>query len=148
MPQEVSVAKVFDLSLVVIVDDTFCPRLDGADQATSAFVAALVMDDIETLAKEVARAKLPQEKVRGEVADRTAHVVRQLVDGKRHAARCNQAFSLAQEQVEQVCGKSFQALRRPTTSSPESSRNNWPLEISTAVSCDRGNGNTPRSSRL
>ena len=80
MPQEVSVAKVFDISLVVIVDDTFCPRLDGADQATSAFVAALVMDDIETLAKEVARAKLPQEKVRGEVADRTAHVVRQLVE--------------------------------------------------------------------
>ncbi len=76
------------------------------------------------------------------------HIVRQLIHGERHVSGCNEPSRIAQERVAKNIRKFFYAVWRSTMLIPESNRSSCPLVIWTAVALERGNWNSPRSSRL
>src|SRR3990167_1321371 len=84
MAKEVSLATVVNVPLEVTADDACRLSFIGTDSATAAFLTALVSDDMEAAASSVARTPTPPgwtpEQMRAEIADRVAHVVRQLVN--------------------------------------------------------------------
>lgn len=79
MVMEVALATVVDVPFKVTVDEDLIVRFLGTDEGTAQFLVALVGDDVAR-AVLARRADMSNEQMRGELADRVAPLVRDLIE--------------------------------------------------------------------